>query len=862
AQAAVEELLTATAELARISPRRLVVARDRSDFRAVEGDRRTLRLYKAWSRLRSVGGGGLVRYRVPHQRTFRWALERRTQEIALDTLRASAERQVTFGDELLRTLTLVKQSLASLQRRFREDALDADLLADERERVTDAVLRLQASEEHAAQSLLAHAALAARQLQQDVADDLDRLDLRRHARRERKVPRATRQLPDTLREAPARAAEVQHMLIDRAALAPRVGLVQIRLAAAIRDTDEAVRGALTTGVIAEIRTQHERLRTFHDALVEERALPQLADPEATTEPFDETTLVEALHQALQAATASVPEVMTLPREATIAALRNDPLTEIEVAEVSLRRHLQFLVDSELVGPAREILAEVPRAERHARSVAEDVTRLVTINLTELATSAADEAEIRATLAPVVDHGLQRLTAELARLEALPGQISDRIGQRLSHVIDLTSGSVSLGTAESFESQGRRVADLSRFGRLTRRLLDDANQALVSLTWRRSSGLLLARSMGEERRARADGITSLMDACSPRPSVLEALPFYYRQLFLGRSAVHSAFWVGRGGELEAIERALGRYARGIGGALIVTGAPGSGRTALLEVAVERFLAGRRVVRVTPPTGGSCDPAALHAALEHALRLSGSVHDLLDGLADGSVVVLHDAELWWERSADGLRVLELLVDVLESHGDRLLFVVEAGEAPLGLWRRLVPIEEEALAVVRTGPVDAETLKDIVLARHKATGLTATIDGRSEDELSGWNQARLFTALFDQSDGNIAAALHGWVAAIEGVDGSTLTIRTPIAPEDEALSALSTPLLGLLVEIVLHGQLTPERLARITGEGESELRRQLGALRRLGLVEGARRELIELSAAARGPVVRHLRTHGWLP
>ncbi|MCA9495013.1 MAG: hypothetical protein KC621_34030, partial [Myxococcales bacterium] len=49
AQAAVEELLTATAELARISPRRLVVARDRSDFRAVEGDRRTLRLYKAWS---------------------------------------------------------------------------------------------------------------------------------------------------------------------------------------------------------------------------------------------------------------------------------------------------------------------------------------------------------------------------------------------------------------------------------------------------------------------------------------------------------------------------------------------------------------------------------------------------------------------------------------------------------------------------------------------------------------------------------------------------------------------------------------------------------------------------------------------
>ena len=80
------------------------------------------------------------------------------------------------------------------------------------------------------------------------------------------------------------------------------------------------------------------------------------------------------------------------------------------------------------------------------------------------------------------------------------------------------------------------------------------------------------------------------------------------------------------------------------------------------------------------------------------------------------------------------------LVEVHGHqydfmRLFTLAEAKEvAELlkgeGIASLLVPIEEEALAVVRTGPVDAETLKDIVLQRHGATGLRFSLDGETRE------------------------------------------------------------------------------------------------------------------------------------
>ena len=62
-----------------------------------------------------------------------------------------------------------------------------------------------------------------------------------------------------------------------------------------------------------------------------------------------------------------------------------------------------------------------------------------------------------------------------------------------------------------------------------------------------------------------------------------------------------------------------------------------------------------------------------ALESEFGAQGSANSLFSILPEGSVVVFHDLELWWERSEDGHAVLEEIVRLIESHGSRCFFIL---------------------------------------------------------------------------------------------------------------------------------------------------------------------------------------------
>lgn len=866
AERGIERMLEALEELEKGVPASILVARPAEDFAPHPDDPPHIRRFKTRKRWFSTLSRGGPRYTIRPRRLARYYVQRATLERTLSAMQLAATHSNLLLEDLQRFLNVLKRSLDSLQRRFGAEVLEPGFVQEERLRVLEHLDTLRNTHLEDAENQLFGFVSGARELQQAYADDLDRMDVHRVARKERKVRRADRGLSERLAEVPARRAATQSLLLQRTGLAPLIAAVQSQLTASVHRAARDVHSGITAGVRQSCATLAANVGTFHQRVqAGDTADLRLAAP-PPTDPFDVGPIVETLRHALQAATATVPETQVVLREASIQAMAADPFADVETAEVAIRRQLQMLIDMELSGPVQEILADIPRAEQRAKGVIEDVVRLVGFNLSELA--AADITspdEIREILTPVVENGAERIRAEVERLDALAGTLAKRVEDQLERVLDLTDAFAILGSAEGFETHGSRygAGRLSGLSRLTERVRSSVGRALVHLSYRQSSGVLLARRMSEGgATSPAEGVLELVDACAPKPDVLEAVPFYYRQLYLGQSAVHSAFWVGREAELEEARRAVERYERGFVGPIVVTGDHGSGKTALIEVAVERFLPDRTVHRITPPAAGSSDPGVFTQVLRRELRLFGSASEVIRALPAGSVVVLYDLELWWERSPDGLRVVELLVELIAEHSDHCLFVVEVGASTLRLLESFVPLSAEALAVIECGPVDAETLKDIVALRHSSTGLSYRLDDRDEEELSEWAKAQLFNAHFNRSDGNIGAALASWIASIDAFEDNVLRVRHPAALDDEAMEHIPPPCLAILVQLILHHQLTPERLARISGESPLELQADLARLRRMGLIGRRRRELLEIEPTAHHLVHRSLQSRGLLP
>jgi len=840
-------------------PRRIVARRPVADFARNDADRPWRRRYKARRRFwASLTRRKVLTTRLRTRRLLRFHVDHRTRQWLDHALRDAASRSLQFSTDLGGLFNTLRDSLAVLTARALDRSLSAELVEVEAERLTRHLENFGRSHQLACDRLVQRWLSDARAIQQTLATDLGTIGFARHVRSERRPPRGTPRDFEGFDELPAIWTRHQRLTLMRARLVPVVAEVQTRVVAAVRRTRHTVRRRIDARVAGRSQDLAATLATMaKEANPSEQALVPFEFADDTTV---ERRTIDELRDELEAASETVPPTMDVITDDALSALQSDPFSEIEVVEIGLRRRFQFLVDGELVAPMRDLLADVPREMARATTNAEDVVKLVRFTLTE---SDQDGATSEDALEPVLKASIERLESDLHRLRQFDRALGEQVEERLEQVLDLTNGFALLGTVEALAQGQRRTSTLGLMGAWPQRLARWVREALVSLAYRRSATVLLARRVQGAGEPRAtEGVLALVEAFSPDPVVIEALPSFYTQLFSTQSTLHSAFWVDREREVQRLEQAIVRYGRGFHGAIVITGDPGAGKTALCEVAIERLLQGRPIVRVTPPSGGSCDPAVFRRALQVDLKRRGSIEDLVGSLDPGSVVVMVDAQLWWERSAEGTAVLERISDLVERFGDRVLFVIEMASPTLRFLQQYSAFGLGSLDTIECGPVDARTLKEIVLQRHASTGLRFSLDGRRDDELSDLAVAQLFTRHFDHTGGNIAAALQSWLAHIEHVEAEQLAIVSPGPFDDDALDVLDGELVAILLQLVLHKGMSVEGLERVSGQPRADLQRHLASLRRAGLVQLERRNVVRLQPRTQHLVLRSALRRGLLP
>ncbi|MFK7990242.1 MAG: hypothetical protein AB8I08_29750 [Sandaracinaceae bacterium] len=859
----------------------VTLSRAAADFSPTPGDSRELSRFKATRRKRA--DGGTVRYDVDTTLLQRFHVDALVAEVASDAVRGFAAHSWSVAIQLGRVLNTSRTSLRLLEENTDLDTLRA-FVEKEQEGADERIEELMGLDETRMAGLRRETLYAARQLGQAFTDDLAAIDIERTLKTKRRLYRNREATRIALRELPESLFTHQRALLQRAQIGLKVSAFQHRLATIVQRTEEALTLEVKNGVLHGYSALRDQLATYLEEPGDDaQAEGEEGENDTANQPlrlkleishrFDPQRALDSLLREGQRSAEDLPEITETLSDDSIAHLSEGDDDDVEMVELPLRRMAQFLLEAELVGPLTELLSRLPAEEQRAVGVAEDVVRLIRFHQNEYDPEGNEQTLVQHTR-PVVENGLGRIEEELGPLQAVIPSIHDTLSARLGAVLRGTDVYELTGSAQALGQHIRRHQGQRAVSGAQSLLLSGVarvRKALVSAVYGQSAGLLLARRLKDTPGGGAlvDRVLHFVAEQAAKPGVLEDLPFYYRQLFFGKNTLNETFWVEREHEMGAARRGITQHDRGGSGVLIVTGEPDSGKTALCRRIASRVLSSRNVVWMPPPEAGSAsadatraDPQVFRDQLAKATGRRGESDEILASLPERSVVVIEDLELYWERSPDGLEVIDELIGLFERHSGRVLFMIEVGQHPFSLINRFRPLADHALSVVECGPVSAESLKDIVMLRHGSTGMSFEIDGVAEDELSEWRMARLFSAHFRYSRGLVGPALTSWITHTDEADDRVLRVRTPERRGWEVLDRLRAEWVALLVQLLLHKRMRKDRLLHVSGLAERELDAQLDVLRRMGLVQTSAQGVLSLTRNITHALTERLRERRVIP
>lgn len=322
------------------------------------------------------------------------------------------------------------------------------------------------------------------------------------------------------------------------------------------------------------------------------------------------------------------------------------------------------------------------------------------------------------------------------------------------------------------------------------------------------------------------------------SAREELPALYRHLFRPDPVEDPRFLVGREPELGAIRAARSRWEGGRSAGIVITGERGSGKTSLVNCALqgpleglpihrgefrERVLDGDALRTVIAGIVGAPDAAALESYLGEGRR----------------VMILEELERTFLRHIGHYDAVHALGQLINATSGTVLWVVVVNQVAFRFLDAAVGIGHRFSHRIGAGTATTDQIRQAILVRHNLSGLRlrfetpATLRGpmarlrvRFDGKLDP--ERAFFEMAARQSGGVYRTAFNIWLGHIDGIRDGLCTIGAPatsdLAPliEDLSLSDLFT-----LVALLQHGSLTAAEHAIVFQQPVETSRAQMDEL-----------------------------------
>jgi hypothetical protein len=286
-----------------------------------------------------------------------------------------------------------------------------------------------------------------------------------------------------------------------------------------------------------------------------------------------------------------------------------------------------------------------------------------------------------------------------------------------------------------------------------------------------------------------------------PQVEDILPFYYKQLFLGR---HGILTLGEGEKSKEelqFELAMERHASGMDGAILVTGNAGSGYTSTAESMVAGVDSGKYYVVNGPERSEGISKESWEKAMFSSAEVQ-NWPEYKTKLNPGDRIHFKDIELWFLKGSDN-EVFEELLDFIRTYGGKLKICLTCGIEFYKYVRKLTSFDSVLQSTIITSPVSLKSTIKEITHRHHSGGMKMVLEGKSFEQMNKRQVNQLLRRYHSISNGHIGAALHLWLANITSVKNDTIFMRVPSAVD---LPVITNPdWLILLNEMQIHKEMT---------------------------------------------------------
>jgi hypothetical protein len=254
----------------------------------------------------------------------------------------------------------------------------------------------------------------------------------------------------------------------------------------------------------------------------------------------------------------------------------------------------------------------------------------------------------------------------------------------------------------------------------------------------------------------------------------------------------------------------------GAGVIIVGERGSGKTSLLNCALQSTLAGPEAIR-----GEFSDRLLRQDQMYEFLGrlLAVKPPDLLKELKSGRrVIVLEEMERSFLRRVNHFEALRSLLNLISRTSKNTLWILSTNYFSFRLLNASLRLDPHFSHRINAMAVDRNHLREAILMRHNLSGLRLVfapppIENSYTDRLrkaAGVElnlETEFFDAIYRESGGVFRTAFALWQRYIDRAEGGILYMRHPATPHyDSVLRSLNDSDLFTLAAIMQHGSLTP--------------------------------------------------------
>ncbi len=338
---------------------------------------------------------------------------------------------------------------------------------------------------------------------------------------------------------------------------------------------------------------------------------------------------------------------------------------------------------------------------------------------------------------------------------------------------------------------------------------------------------LKSTLGLQRFSPAE-VLSIYDQAKLDQEALGRLPFIYRKLYDISPLESADLLVAREEEMSLIETARDRWQQGMPCAVAVIGELGSGKTSLINAAIEQTLKGFRIYSKRF-TQTATDESLLARELARMLRLPrvktlDELQPRLLELGQRAVIVLEDAHQLYQREVGGFATLKKLLLLIARTSHQVLWIISMRKYAWSYLNMILRIADSFTFVVNTENLDGNELEQVILARHRVSGFglrfmpdeimqqRRKFRQSDDDEQQEMLSEAYFESLARASEGNILSAIFYWLKSLAELSGNDLIVN-PLKPlRFDFLREMPVTHLLTLSLIIQHGNLTAVEHARI--------------------------------------------------